>query len=224
VSSEDGTSVSVAAEVPHHLDEDWPDLGAPVAPEDTCLTGVDGPEAPGLPEGEPRGEADDGVDVPEWPASTPTAADDARVGAAEADPWLASVARTPFGEPETEAGDQQRHAQVLEGWIDATTVAEQVARMEGWTLTYAACGPHRAPTATLRLDAADQVVARLDEAPDGSVDWQVAVPALDGPDQSWVDDVPALEDARCLSEAPPEPVLEGTPVGLLTQLQPLQSS
>jgi hypothetical protein len=231
-SDDELVDVSVEAEVPHHLDDDWPDLGPAVAVEDTCLAGASGDAAPDLPGGEPRGSADDGVDTPAWSDEGPTADDEARVAALDADTWFASLG-ADVSRLDTSGGDRQRHAPSAEGTLvpgprrPLAALASVVDSMTGWLPTYAACSRSTGGVVTLRLDrGAGPVVARLEAVPGdaGTVSWAVALPMVSGPDQAWVDQVPALDGPTCLtSGAPPrQPTTEGTPVGLIDELQPLQ--
>lgn len=223
--------VQVEAEVAHHLDDDWPDLGPAVTVEDTCLAGADGDPAPALPGGEPRGPADDGVDAPAWSDDGPTADDEARSDALGDDPWFQSLG-VSLQDPDTAEGDHRRHAPSVEGTLSPgprrplAAVAAVVESMTGWQPTYAACSRPTGGVVTLRLDNdAGPVVARLEALPGdaGAVSWTVTLPVVGGPDQSWVDQVPALESPTCLAGGSPrQPVVEGTPVGLIDQLQPLQ--
>lgn len=223
--------VSVDAEVPHHLDDDWPDLGPAVEVADTCLAGAAGNPAPELPDGEPRGSADDDVDQPEWSGTGPTADDEARVAALGADPWFQSL-DTDVSEPDAAGGDRQRHAPSASGTLapgprqPLAALASAVGSMTGWQPTYAACSRPTGGVVTLRLDSdAGPIVARLEAVPGdaGAVSWAVTLPIVGGPDQSWVDQVPALEAPACLATpSPRQPVTEGTPVGLIGELQPLQ--
>jgi hypothetical protein len=230
--ADDGfVDVAVSAEVPHHLDQDWPDLGPTVAVEDTCLAGGTGHPAPDLPGGKPRGDADDDVDAPSWPGDGPSAADEARLAALEDDAWFASL-DVPVSEPDSAGGDRQRHAPSAHGTLSpgarrpAAALAAVVDSMTGWRLTYVACSPSTGAVATLRLETDDgPVVTRLEAAAGdaGAVSWTATLPVVGGPDQSWVDQVPPLESPTCLAAtAPRQPVVEGTPVGLIGELQPLQ--
>jgi hypothetical protein len=223
--------VSVEAQVPHHLDDDWPDLGPAVDVADTCLSGASGNLAPELPDAEPRGSADDGVDRPEWTGAGPTADDDARVAALDDDTWFGSL-DTKVSDPDTTGGDRQRHAPSAAGSLTPgprrplAALSSVVDSMTGWEPTYAACSRSTGGVVTLRLVGdAGPVVARLEAVPGdaGAVSWTVTLPIVSGPDQSWVDQVPALEDPTCLAGASPrQPLAEGTPVGLIAELQPLQ--
>ncbi|KQW45218.1 hypothetical protein ASC77_20825 [Nocardioides sp. Root1257] len=235
--ADDGlVDVVVTAEVPHHVDEDWPGLGPAVAAEDTCLGGGSDHPAPDLPGGEPRGDADDDVDAPSWSDDGPTADDEARSSALDADPWFASLG-TPVPDPDTPDGDRRRHAPAATGTLTpgprqpSAALAAVVGSMTGWLPTYAACSRSTGGVVTLRLDAEDgqsagPVVARLEAVPGdaGAVSWTVTLPVVGGPDQSWVDQVDPLPDPTCLASAtaPRQPVVEGTPVGLIGALQPLQ--
>ncbi len=223
--------VSVDAQVPHHLDEDWPDLGPAVEVADTCLAGASGNPAPELPDGEPRGSAEGDVDQPEWSGAGPTADDEARASALDEDPWFQAL-DTDVSDPDTSGGDRQRHAPSAAGTLTPgprqplAALASVVGSMTGWQPTYAACSRPSGGVVTLRLDGdAGPVVARLEAVPGdaGAVSWTVMLPIVGGPDQSWVDQVPTLETPACLADSSPrEPVTEGTPVGLIGELQPLQ--
>lgn len=227
-------SVSVTAEVPHHLDEDWPDLGPAVPTEETCLAGGTGHSAPDLPDGKPRGPADDDVDVPEWSDDGLTADEQARLDAASADPWLAAQTGGGFdAPPKTPEGNRVRHSPSRSGTLTpgpaqpTAMVAAVVADMDGWVLTYAACSRATGAVATLRLDTDDgPVTARLEAVPreEGTLTWEVAVPVIAGPDLSSFDQVPALDGSTCLdsASAPKEPVVEGIPVGVPGEQQPMQ--
>jgi hypothetical protein len=223
--------VSVVAEVPHHVDDDWPDLGPAVEVADTCLAGATGNPAPELPDSAPRGSADDGVETPDWPGTGPAADDEARVAALDDDPWFATLG-TDVSDPDTAGGDRQRHAPSAAGTLTPgprqplAALASVVDSMSGWQPTYAACSRPTGGVVTLRLDGdAGPVVARLEAVPGdaGAVSWTVTLPIAGGPDQSWVDQVPALEAPACLAgRSSAQPVAEGTPVGLIGELQPLQ--
>jgi hypothetical protein len=223
--------VSVVAQVPHHLDDDWPDLGPAVDVRETCLAGSSGHSAPELPGGEPRGSADDDVATPEWSDAGPTAADEARAAALDDDTWFESL-DTEVSEPDTASGDQQRHAPSAAGTLTPgprqplAALAHVVDSMTGWQPTYAACSRPTGGVVTLRLDGdAGPVVARLQAVPGdaGAVSWTVTLPIVSGPDQSWVDQTPMLESPACLAgSSPRQPVVEGIPVGLIGELQPLQ--
>jgi hypothetical protein len=223
--------VEIEAEVAHHLDDDWPDLGPAVAADDTCLSGAPGNPAPELPGGEPRGSADDGVDAPAWSDSGPTADDEARSAALGDDPWFQSLGAA-LPDPDTAEGDRQRRAPAVEGTVSpgpgqlTAALAAVVETMTGWQPTYAACSPPTGGVVTLRLDGdAGPVVARLEAVPGdaGAVSWTVMLPVVGGPDQSWVDQVPALDAPTCLAgTSPGRPIVEGTPIGLIGRLQPLQ--
>jgi hypothetical protein len=224
--------VRVDVVVPHHLDDDWPDLGPAVAVADTCLAGGAGDTAPDLPRHEPRGGAEDGVEVPEWSDAGTSTDDEARVTALDDDTWARSVG-LELPEPDAAGGDRRRRAPSTGGTITPgpgrplPALASVVGSMTGWTPTYAACSRSTGGVVTLRLDGdAGPVVARLESVPGdaGAVSWTVRLPIVGGPDQGWVDQVPALERPTCLtrSAAPRRPVAEGTPVGLIGELQPLQ--
>lgn len=223
----------VTASVPHHLDQDWPDLGRAILIADTCLAGgdEDGTAAPAV-AGAPRGDVDDDVDVPEWADDDATEADLGRWDTLSADPWFASVAPDAGFDPDVEGGDTRRVAPGYAGSLTpgsrnaSRAVAAVVAEMSGWTLTFASCAPSTGIVATLRLDD-DQgpVTARLSTDPldAGTVSWSVRLPVVAGPDQSWVDDVDALDGSRCLSgRATRSALIEGTPVGLIGRLQAMQ--
>ncbi|GAA4734887.1 hypothetical protein GCM10023350_18240 [Nocardioides endophyticus] len=223
--------VSVTAEVPHHLDDDWPDLGPAVDVTDTCLAGASGNPAPAPPDDEPRGSADDDVETPEWSDAGPTAADEARTTALGDDAWFESL-DADVSDPDTAGGDRQRRAPSAEGTLTPgprrplAALAAVVESMGGWQPTYAACSRSTGGVVTLRLDSdAGPVVARLQAVPGdaGAVSWTVTLPIVSGPDQSWVDQVPTLGAPTCLAGGSPrQPVTEGTPVGLIGELQPLQ--
>lgn len=220
---DDPVDVSVVAVVPHHLDDDWPDLGPAVAPDDTCLAGGSAGSAAVLPDEEPRGPVDDEVDVPAWSDDELTEADRAGLEALAADPWYVGVGPAP--EPETGASESRRRAPATTGRVEGT-VAALVDDMTGWVPTYARCSRRTGLTVTLRLDGPGPVVARLVSTADEPrrVTWTVRLPVVAGPDQGWVDEVPELTASRCLDGAvPPTTTLaEGTPVGLLGELQAMR--
>lgn len=224
--------VDVQAVVPHHLDLDWPDLGPAVPLDGTCLAGRSSGSDAALPDQEPRGPVDDDVDVPEWSEDGLADADRARLDALAADLWYAGLGE-PAPDADPAAGDARRRAPLATGILTpgprsaAAAVAAVVADMDGWLLTYASCSPPTGTVATLRLDGdAGPVVARLaSSAGDaGEVGWTVRLPVVGGPDQGWVDDVPALPTSRCLDGVTegPDPVVEGTPVALLEELQAMR--
>lgn len=218
--------VSVAGVVPHHLDDDWADLGPALAPADTCLGGGTGAAGATMPDEEPRGAVDDDVDVPEWSDDDPAAADRARLDAVTSDLWYAAAAAGAVPELDGAAGDSRRRAPTTSGTVRGSVVSV-VDDMPGWVLTFARCSRRSGTVATLRLAGdAGPVVARLtsDPARPREVAWTVRLPVVGGPDQGWVDDVPALVEPTCLTSTPlPRgPVAEGVPVGLLEELQAMR--
>ncbi|GAA1763353.1 hypothetical protein GCM10009795_007450 [Nocardioides hankookensis] len=228
---DDLVDVVVTAEVPHHVDEDWPDLGPAVTAADTCLGGGTDHPAPDLPGDGPRGDADGDVDAPSWSDDGPSTDDEARLSALGDDAWFASL-DTPVPDADTPDGDRQRHAPEARGTLSPgprqplAALAAVVDSMTGWRPTYAACSRSAGGVVTLRLDGDGPVVARLEAVPGdaGAVSWTVTLPVVGGPDQAWVDQVAPLADATCLTTAtaPRQPVVEGVPVGLIGALQPLQ--
>jgi hypothetical protein len=80
--------------------------------------------------------------------------------------------------------------------------------------------------ATARLDAASRghfVEPRELTAHGTQIGVEVVLPLPEGPSGSWVADIAPLNSSTCLSEAalPRAQVVEGTPVGLPPDLQPI---
>ena len=217
-------AVEVTAAVPHHLDGDWPVTATGLDLADTCLGG-------GAETGRSLGELSDGepVDPPEdpeqpdsdeWQRDSPTDDEQALYDAVNADPWVQGLGLRI--DPTLRADDARRHAPGGELSLRGQTVADVLADMEGWELTWMSCGRGRATEATARLTTdAGVAVTRLTELR-GATDVGIRLPIPETPDPEWVAEVPVLEEPTCLSSPPTDDsvVLEGVPVALLGQSQP----
>lgn len=242
VTRPDGRDVEVVvvAQVPHHADGSWPPSDAPTLElADSCLGGADGRhpllELPGPPtdgEGEPGPEDFDGWQRDEW-----TDDETALLADLVDDPWVQATVPDPATRlaprDDLRTGDSNRFGVYASGELPSATrdpraaVAAVVATMTEWEPTWAACTRGRDGVVDVRLrrvtDAGVATVRLLRDASSSDVQWQLNTPLPEGPDPGWVADPSALDEPRCLSAAPlPDGLtVEGEPVSLPTQLQPV---
>lgn len=220
-----GTTGAVDALVtgiaPHHLDGAWPAVDAPALDlAGSCLAG--GPE---------RALREDSLGTPydareaEDPEHTTWRRDvlsgpERRLAAAvAADPWVRE-AGLAVGTGRLAADDARRRAPV--GTLTLPRpLAEVVAAMGDWQVTWAACGPGRVTELTARLRTDDgPAVARLTGIA-GSTTVTVTLPLPEAPAPAAIEQVPALTDPPCLAAPPAADTVAGTPVATVSVSQPV---
>lgn len=214
-----GVEVEVTAYVRHHLDQSWPGT-API--RRSCLRGG-GVAALQVPDELPLGPPYDGVEDPpepdssEWQRDTRTDDEQALLDAVNADEWVTGLGLTLASE--LAADDALRRAPTGTTTVDQP-LAEVLAAMTGWQVTWVSCGRDREAEASARLVTdAGVAVARLGS--DGSsTEVTVTAPVPETPDPAWVADVPVLEDPTC-SPRGNRILTRGTPVTLVGESQPV---
>ena len=173
--------------------------------------------------GEPfdGGEEPAEPDTTSWQQGSRTDEEQALLDAVNADPWVGEVGLVL--DSELAADDTMRRAPTADATVPDALLADVVADMAGWELTWMSCGRGRATEATARLVTDDGVaVARLTGLP-GHTDVTVTLPLPEAPAPDWVADVPALDAPACLTSTPRDRhvVIEGTPVATVAESQPV---
>ena len=226
-------TAAVEVAVAHHSDTAWLELRRPLSLADSCLAGGQRTPVPDVPSGgAPLPDADSAetsdVEDPEWQREELSTDEQALVDAVNANPWLVAQEATVSPPSNLQTGDIRRYGPTAgddvrtEARDPRRALAEVVAEMTGWELTWMACGAGRTPeaTAVLRTEAGS-VSARLTATPH-HVLWIARLPVPEGPTPTWLDDVPALDRSRCLGRRPPAALtVEGVPAVMPHGIQPL---
>ena len=213
-----GASAAVQVVTRHHLDATWPSPN-PIAR--TCLDTTSPPfEPPPLRSG-PLGDAGAVDDTPvEWDDDSSSSA---LVDAANADPALSALG-LEVATPSLSTGVNRRRPPAGEGSAPPATLGALAAELDGWALTFAACGG-RGPTLATFVRSFDgsPAVVTASLAPDGT-GLRVTLPVAEGPDPAWLADAAPLEDSACLGDAAALPrQAHGVPAVLPTDLTPVAS-
>ena len=214
--SDTGAEVRVAALTRHHLDDDW-SVPAPVT--ETCLDGAASDLAQ-LPEAsEPMRTADlpDSESVA-WEADVPVADNAALRTEVNAD--LAAKGLDEIPALRLATGENWRRAPGTELSVQAAGLAGLARTLQGWTLTWAACGGGSPTRATY--------VRSFDHGP--AVAYAVllgaravvrfTLPISEGPADDAVAALAPLPDPPCLGTVD-ELTVAGTPAVLPTELTPI---
>ena len=214
-----GSEVRVAALTRHHLDDDW---SVPDPVERTCLDGgaSEVAEVAELPESsEPlRTAALPEAESAGWESDEPTDDDEALVEEVNAD--LAAKDLTEVRGPQLTTGESWRRAPASEMTVDADGLAALGSTLEGWTLTWTACGGGAPTRATyVRPFGAGPAVAHATLL-DGKALLRVTLPIPEAPADDAVADLPPLTTSPCLGEVD-ELTVAGTPAVLPTELTPV---
>ncbi len=219
-----GAEVVVTGYVPHHLDGSWPAPSTDPAFDGSCRNAAgQRPLADDVSLGEPfdGGEEPAEPDTTTWQRESPSDEEQALLDAVNADPWVAGLGLVL--DSELAADDTLRRAPTADATATDALLADVVADMAGWELTWMSCGRGRATEATARLVTDDGVaVARLTGLPDRT-DVTVTLPLPEAPPPDWIADVPALNSPACLTSTPRHRriVIQGTPVTTVAESQPV---
>ena len=212
----DGAAAAVQVVTPHHLDATWP-TPEPIAR--TCLDTTSPPfEPPPLQSG-PLGDADAVDDGPAgWDddASSSTLVD-----AVNADPALSALG-LEVATSSLAAGVNRRRPPAGEGSAPPATLGALATELDGWVLTFAACGGRGPTLATfVRSFEGSPAVVTASLAPDGT-GLRVTLPVAEGPDPAWLADPAPLADPTCLGDTAALPRRShGVPAVLPTDLTPI---
>ena len=211
-----GAEVRVAALTRHHLDDDWV---VPDVVEKTCLDGADG-DLEGLPESsEPQRSADlpDSESVV-WEVDEPSTTDADLLSEVNAELSANDLGEIPPLRLQT--GESWRRAPGRELTFAAADLEALDTRLEGWTLTWTACGGG-APTRATYVRSFDNgpAVAHATLI-GGQAVVRLTLPITEAPRDAAVTELPPLSSSPCLG---PVDVLTvaGTPAVLPTELTPI---
>ena len=214
--SGDGSEVRVAALAPHHLDDDWT---APEAVERTCLDGAPSDLAE-LPESsEPLRTAElPDVESVGWESDELTDDDAALREEVNADLASREIAEIPpLG---LRAGENWRRAPGTEASVVADDLTDLGSTLEGWTLTWTACGGG-APTRATYVRSFDHGPAvAYATLVDGRASVRFTLPIPEAPADDSVADLAPLTGSSCMGEVD-ELTVTGTPAVLPTELTPV---
>ena len=211
-----GSEVRVAVLTRHHLDDDW------VVPEPVTETCIDGGPAHlvELPESsEPLRTADlPDTESVEWAADDLPATDDALRDEVNAELAAADLGEIPSLVLST--GENHRRAAATEATISAADLTAVARTLDGWTLTWTACGGG-APTRATYVRSFDHgpAVAHATLI-GGKALLRFTLPIAEAPADTVVAGLPALDGSPCLGEVD-ELTVAGTPAVLPTELTPI---
>ena len=211
-----GSEVRVAALTPHHLDDDW---SVPDAVDRTCLDG--GPsdlvELPESSEPLRTAELPDAESVG-WESDELTDDDVALREEVSADLESKEIAAIPpLG---LNTGENWRRAPGTEASVVADGLTALGSTLEGWTLTWTACGGG-APTRATYARSFDHgpAVAYATLVGDRA-SLRVTLPIPEAPADDSVTDLAPLTTSPCMGEVD-ELTVTGTPAILPTELTPV---
>ena len=211
-----GSEVRVVALTRHHLDDDW---SVPDETDRTCLDG--GPsDLAELPESsEPLRSAElPDADSVGWEADEPDADHAALLEEVDADLAAKGLAEVPpLG---LNTGESWRRAPGSRASVAADGLEDLSGTLEGWTLTWTACGGG-APTRATYARSFDHgpVVAHATFV-DGRASVRFTLPIPEAPADDAVADLERLADSPCLGSVG-ELTVVGTPAVLPTELTPI---
>ncbi|NYE36460.1 hypothetical protein F4692_001593 [Nocardioides cavernae] len=211
----DGARAAVEVVARHHLDRTWP-TPEPIAR--TCLDTTSPPFEPPPIQSRPLGDASAEDDTT---AAWGDAEDSRLVDAVDGDPALRALGLR-VSAPRLEAGVNRRLAPVAEATTTAPDLGTLAGRLDGWTLTYAACGGGGTTLATFAR-AYDEGWAVLGASltSDG-VDLRLTLPVIGGPDPVGLEKVEPLQNSACLADTNRLPRHSGgVPAVLPSDLTPI---
>lgn len=214
--SSGGSEVRVAALTRHHLDDDWE---VPETVTETCL---DGP-TDGLVELPESSEPLRSAALPEagsvgWEVDEPRAVDTALLDEVNAD--LAAKALTEVPRRQLRPGENWRPAPGSVATVEAVGLAELGTLLEGWTLTWTACGGGSPVRATYVRSFEHGPAVAYATLLGGKASVRFTLPVVEGPEDDAVADLAALDSSPCLGEVD-ELTVAGTPAVLPTELTPI---
>lgn len=211
-----GSEVRVAALTPHHLDDDW---AVPDVVDRTCLDGgpsdlAELPESSeplrtaGLPEAESVG----------WESDELTDGDLALREEVNADLESKEIAVIPpLG---LATGENWRRAPGTEASVVADGLTALGRTLEGWTLTWTACGGGAPTRATYARSFDHGPVVAYATLVDGFASVRFTLPIPEAPADDSVADLAPLTRSPCMGEVD-QLTVTGTPAVLPTELTPL---
>lgn len=211
-----GSAVRVAALTRHHLDDDWE---VPEPATGTCLDGgpSDLAELPESSEPQRSAELPEAESV-EWEADNLPEDDGALRDEVNAE--LAAIDLGEIPSLVLSTGENYRRAPATEVTISAADLAEVAQTLDGWTLTWTACGGG-APTRATYVRSFDHGPAvAYATLIGGKALLRFTLPIAEAPSGAVVAGLVALDDASCLGEVD-ELTVVGTPAVLPTELTPI---
>lgn len=227
-----GSEAQVAVMTRHHLDEDW---SVPEASRQTCLdsdspdsgtgSGSDSDSGPAY-EAPPDGsEPMRSTDLPDevgttWQKDELPETDAALLAEVNADLADRGIGELPA--PRLVTGENRRPAAGTEVTLDSTTLAGLGRELEGWDLTWTACGGGGPDRATyVRAFDQEPAVARATML-DGVARVRFTLPVVEGPPIEAVVGLKPLTGSPCLTGEVDRLTVRGTPAVLPDELTPIR--
>ncbi len=218
-----GSVAAVRALTPHHLDDDW---SVPDVVTRTCLsTGDQGDAAqtyvePRLGSEPLRSSPLPDQDEVSWRKDELSAADATLLDEVSADLVTRDLPAVPT--PTLDTGVNRRSGAAMQVDVDSTTLTELSKTLDGWDLTFTACGgggPIRATYVGSFEHGSAVVSATLF---DGANTLTVRLPVTEGPPPPAVEDLPPLTASPCFDGEVDALTVLGTPAVLPTDLTPIR--